>query len=1274
MAPKAPTHIDYTVGWVCALPKEFIAAVAMLDERHDDLPRQPNDHNAYTLGRIGLHNIVVACLPKGEIGTNNAATVATRMTSTFPSIKFGLMVGIGGGVPKSVRLGDVVVSTPGGKFGGVVQWDFGKAQQGGTFERTGSLNRPPAELLAALTKVEREHEMIGSRIPQYLKDLETNWPKLALKYTRSASLKDVLFRADCEHVETTNTGEGQEEYDEDEDEEEDEEKSPCIHCDQTKVVRRKPRDMRVHYGLIASGNRVVKDAQFRDEINKNLGGKVLCFEMEAAGLMNDFPCLVIRGICDYADAHKNKEWQEHAAAVAAAFSKELLMFVPAQEVEQMPAIKQFKEQLEGVCNAVDEIRTHQRDHQRDQEYRAILDWLTPVNYATQQNYFMTQKQEGTNEWLLKSSEFKDWLEQTNHTLFCPGIPGAGKTIVTATVIHHLHAKFRDDSSVGIAYLYCTFKQQREQGPVPLMTNILKQLAMGQPTLPQGLKDLYYRHKDRQSRPELREITSTLHDVAATYSKTFILVDALDECQIVRNDLDVFIREIFNFQAVVKANIFATSRFIQHIELKFQKATRLEIRADEADVERYLQGKLQDCQSLSSQNASLRERIKHAIAKAVDGMFLLAQLYVDSLACKTTVKGIKQTLQELEASSASSQARDEDTRARALDNAYEQAMERIQGQVPEHRKLATQVLSWISCARRRLTLAELQHALGVEENTSELDEDAIPNLGLIVSTCTGLVVVDMESDVVRLVHHTTQEYFQRTWQRWFPNAQIDIAKACATYLSFEVFKTGTTNPLEDSLPSNVFWDYAAANWGHHAVHSLDGGILTLTLLEDTALVSACGKAIYRMDSTLGPRREHFRALHLAAYFGLSESVSILLDKGADVDAWTFNHRTPLWFAAMYDHGSVVKVLLDNNADVERPDRHGKTPLYIAAEEGHEAVVRILLDGDANVESSDPDGRTPLHIAARKGHEAVVRILLDSDANVESSDQYQNIPFFFGVMQRHKGAAAMLLDNDAKVEPGPTGSTPLFQAALKGHGGVVGLLLDNGANIESSDPYSRTPLYIAAEEGHGAVVRILLDSDANIESPDCRGRTPLHAAAEKGHEAVVRTLLDNGANVESLDHIDKIPLHHAAMGGHDGVVRLLLDNGANVESSDPYSRTLLYHAAQGGHEAVVRLLLDNGATVECFDRIGRTPLHVAAEKGHEAVVRLLLGNGANTDRIRMTPLHHAAMRGQEEVVRLLVDNGANIQSAGQRGQTALSLAINSGNQKLVNLLLKKKTSIS
>lgn len=133
-------HQDYTVGWVCALPLEMAAAKAMLDESHLDLPTSPNDHNTYILGRIRAHNVVIACLPSGVYGTTSAATVATQMLSTFRSIRFGLMVGIGGGVPSKeadIRLGDVVVSKPTRDFGGVVQYDFGKTVENGHFERTG---------------------------------------------------------------------------------------------------------------------------------------------------------------------------------------------------------------------------------------------------------------------------------------------------------------------------------------------------------------------------------------------------------------------------------------------------------------------------------------------------------------------------------------------------------------------------------------------------------------------------------------------------------------------------------------------------------------------------------------------------------------------------------------------------------------------------------------------------------------------------------------------------------------------------------------------------------------------------------------------------------------------------------------------------------------------------------------------------------------------------------------------------------------------------------
>lgn len=171
-ATEPRTHNEYTVGWVCALPKEQAAATAMLDQRHGVLPKPPTDHNTYTLGSIGNHNIVIACLPRGNLGTIPAATAATQMVRTFPSIKICLMVGIGGGIPPKVRLGDIVVSTPVDKFPGVVLWDFGKAKEGENFERTGALNNPPTSLLTALSKLETEHELTGPKVPEYLDELK----------------------------------------------------------------------------------------------------------------------------------------------------------------------------------------------------------------------------------------------------------------------------------------------------------------------------------------------------------------------------------------------------------------------------------------------------------------------------------------------------------------------------------------------------------------------------------------------------------------------------------------------------------------------------------------------------------------------------------------------------------------------------------------------------------------------------------------------------------------------------------------------------------------------------------------------------------------------------------------------------------------------------------------------------------------------------------------------------------------------------------------------
>ncbi|KAH6639179.1 kinesin light chain, partial [Boeremia exigua] len=305
---------DYTVGWVCALPVELAAAQEMFDEEHPDLQHDAtdNDENLYALGSISGHNVVIVCLPAGRIGNNPAAAVATQMRATFKQIRFGLMVGIGGGVPNTsaeadVRLGDVVISQPLGKFAGVVQYDSGKSTTSG-FERTGALNSPPQILLSAVAKV-RANEMRGrSKLGDHIKKLG----KIG-KFQRSKAGPDILFEAAYKHDGA----------------------QTCEKCSPDRHEARESRDSEeeviLHYGTIASGNQVIKDATVRDSLSAELGG-VLCFEMEAAGLMNSFPCLIIRGICDYADSHKNKKWQPYAAATAAAYAKEVLSAIPPADV------------------------------------------------------------------------------------------------------------------------------------------------------------------------------------------------------------------------------------------------------------------------------------------------------------------------------------------------------------------------------------------------------------------------------------------------------------------------------------------------------------------------------------------------------------------------------------------------------------------------------------------------------------------------------------------------------------------------------------------------------------------------------------------------------------------------------------------------------------------------------------------------------------------------------------------------------------------------------
>ena len=262
-------------------------------------------------------------------------------------------------------------------------------------------------------------------------------------------------------------------------------------------------------------------------------------------------------------------------------------------------------------------------HQDDQERRVIINWLSPVDYATQQSDFISRRQEGTGQWLLNSDEFQAWLNKSKQTLFCPGIPGAGKTIITSIVVNYLWTEFQNDANIGIAYLYCNYRQQQQQQPEDLLSNLLKQLAQEQLSVPADIKNLYKNHRTKRTRLSFDEIVKVLHSIIRLYSKVFIIIDALDECHVSNKGCNRLLSEVFSLQAQAQVNLFATSRFVPEITSQFEGCMSKEIRANDDDVLRYVNEQIpQLLRSRISKYPDLQGAIRREVVKAADGMYVL----------------------------------------------------------------------------------------------------------------------------------------------------------------------------------------------------------------------------------------------------------------------------------------------------------------------------------------------------------------------------------------------------------------------------------------------------------------------------------------------------------------------------------------------------------------------------------------------------------------------------------------------------------------------------
>lgn len=681
-------------------------------------------------------------------------------------------------------------------------------------------------------------------------------------------------------------------------------------------------------------------------------------------------------------------------------------------------------------------------------------------------------------------------------------------------------------------------------------------------------------------------------------------------------------------------------------------------------------------------------------------FLLAKLLVDSLACKTTPKAFRKAL---------AAASDEDDTYAYF---YEEALERIRVQPPSHVQLANQVLSWIVFAMRPLKMIELQHALAVEEDEPEIDEDNIPSAEIMISACAELVTLDEEDGIIRLVHQTTQEFFNSRKHALFKNVDTQIAFTCVCYLSLGQVRGSIIrlvrrpNIRRDKDP---FCEYAVLHWGHHAGYCDTIPANVIGLLKNREMLQLLATVLSELLGENVPSA----AAHLAAWFGLlqvfktqalpTDSLDFVDHEGESILSWAVHRKhydlaehiledDTLQLKSFYHQGkarsflsALCKAAMQSNSDLSYRlirfaidesfglgSADGSSLLCWGIHKGDVTMIRLLLDWSRHRPSFTQNSTftqalripkpskfsgKPLVLAAWIGFDEAVKLLLDHGANIDTPDDDRDSSLLQAAQEGHISTVKILLQYGAKSFSRLGGQLAICSVQQNGHVSIVELLIMNGICIESKNERGMTLLSSAAGAGQLPMVVMLLSHNADIEARDKKGYTPLWHGFMNWQQSTFEMLLKRGANAETMDEHGNTLLHFAVKDDATSMLEILLRYKAMIEAKNPEGRTALSIAAEIHNSSAFVLLLQLGAVVEALDEKNRTPLWYAAAAGSILNVEMLKESGADInhgDIADVTPIMIAAESGRGLMLERLVKLGANLTVHDKFGRTALSIA--------------------
>ncbi|CAI6091369.1 unnamed protein product [Clonostachys chloroleuca] len=1316
---QGPDLSEYQVAILCALRVEIDAVRSFLEEKYDpgSIDQDPRDYNHYELGKLAGRYVVVTEMP--EAGKSSAASTVTHLSRTFHHVKLLLMVGIGGGIPVQgdrfpVHLGDVVVSIPKDTIGAVFEHDKGKAHSGGAFESTSHLNKPPRFAITIAKRIDAElkgmpsllDDMIESKLDGFTEEERPH-------FARPDNSLDKLYKAFFSHPATARG-------------------KPCTEevCPEKEVElwhRREKAQTRAHLAVIASGDLLVKDENIRDQLAAR---GVRCVEMEAAGLMDTLPTFVIRGISDYADSHKspNEEWHGYASMSAAAYTYLFLEKFRPDDVKDQKATKQILEEghWSEKC-VVEKLKRRFKQTEKNAKIDEILQRMSTPNTIEMDvihRDVATKSTPGTGTWFLKHPQYTDWKENGDGILHCSGVPGAGKTFLTASVIDDLRESITNKNrKFGLAFFYCQrLAGLGSGGSIVFLASILRQLRQkvkGPPDCIGNPEALRTANAER-----LKDI---LPEVMKRFTRIFIIVDALDEWDD-KDDIRLkFMEMLLELRRQTGCSMFLTSRNVASITKFLEKdpgIRHIKVSANDNDMRVYLIEALKSCHPLndepdgahggkSAEAESLLNECIDCVIQSSNHIFLLARLRAAKLLRMASRYEIQQSLGKI---------KDGMDGSTSLTEAYDDIVERIQK--AGHWELTQELFQWIMYARRPMTLTEIRHGLRVTSEDTDFNPNKLINETILLSNNAGLVETTKDG-FIGFIHATAQTYLEEKGLVSELIAKASLAVSCVTYVAFRIFEVGPSenwDSFNSRKLSNAFYAYASRYWGPHVTTFLSDyeGLSEKEKGSHSKGFQDLKRVLKRFLLQTNCVRASVQAYELSKR-SVARSSSEEKNGGLKVHPPFYKPEKILGIhlATIYGLEEMVIFLNENGArSLYVSDDQGHTPLLHAAWRGDQKVAieiisRITTQG---LNERNPRGETPLIVASIKGHLSIVKLLLDTQGTkISAKDRKSKSALAWAVQNGHKDVVVQLIEKDRSSLKAmdSDGLTPLARASAQGDIEVVRYILNATLENPSRSSFARSlnyALFKACQNQRFEIVQLLLDRaeraiDVNWHHPDTH-QSALWLATSNGHRDTIELLIKSGADCRLGDKHGESPLLLAWKSLDHDLVSMFLTNGLPKSERWPSLQRLLQRdpnnkkiadfffqrieldpnakskgqtpvtwALKAGIKSSIRLVLDQEVDINAVDDRGRSPLLIVAQQGDELMVRTILQRSDVKANVRskngITPLLAALHRGNKTTAQILLDSSKpDVTAVDHEEKTPLHIAASKGYLDIVKFLVRKK----